>query len=238
MSPRMLLCICALLLALSVLARAQEPDAPAPEKPSADETTKSETPPAPSPPAPTAPPPARAAPAKRGAPKPAEKPKPDTAAKKEKQEEHEPVDPDTAHSTLSHETLGLLPNPFEPYGIKFSLSYIGDLLANLDGGMRRGAVYEGRLNAAVDLDFAKLAGARGLSFHANIFEIHGPALSRDYIGNLMPVSSLEAQATVRLYDAWFEQKFWNDRFSIRAGQLAADAEFITSREPGGDRRHR
>jgi carbohydrate-selective porin OprB len=57
--------------------------------------------------------------------------------------------------------LGLLPNPFEPYGIKFSLSYIGDLLANLDGGMRRGAVYEGRLNAAVDLDFAKLAGARG-----------------------------------------------------------------------------
>jgi hypothetical protein len=55
--------------------------------------------------------------------------------------------------------LGLLPNPFEPYGIKFSLSYIGDLLANLDGGLRRGAVYEGRLNAAVDLDFAKLAGA-------------------------------------------------------------------------------
>jgi porin len=54
-------------------------------------------------------------------------------------------------------------------------------------------------------------------------------LSRDYIGNLMPVSSLEAQATVRLYEAWFEQKFWNDKFSIRAGQLAADAEFITSR---------
>ena len=56
----------------------------------------------------------------------------------------------------------------------------------------------------------------------------GPALSRDYIGNLMPVSSIEALATTRLYEAWFEQKFWNDKFSIRAGQLAADAEFITS----------
>ena len=232
MSSRKLLCACALVFALSMLARAQEPDAPAPEKPPANDSTKAETPPAPSPPAPGASPSVPAAPSKQGARKPAEKPKPDTAAKKEKQEEHEPVDPDTETSTLSHDTLGLLPNPFEPYGIKFSLSYIGDLLANLDGGLRRGVVYEGRLNAAVDLDFAKLAGARGLSFHANIFEIHGPALSRDYIGNLMPVSSLEAQATVRLYEAWFEQKFWNDKFSIRAGQLAADAEFITSQYAG------
>jgi len=227
MFPRTLLSACALVLVLGMVARAQDAAPPAAaekgsQEPPANDADKAEPPPAPSPPAP-------AAPAKRGAAKPAEKPKPDTAAKKEKQEEHEPVDPDTATSTLSHETLGLLPNPFEPYGIKFSLSYVGDLLANLDGGMRRGAVYEGRLNAAIDLDFAKLVGARGLSFHANIFEIHGPALSRDYIGNLMPVSSLEAQATVRLYEAWFEQKFWNDKFSIRAGQLAADAEFITSK---------
>lgn len=44
----------------------------------------------------------------------------------------------------------------------------------------------------------------------------------------MPVSTIEELATTRLYEAWFEQKFWNDRFSIRAGQLAADAEFITA----------
>jgi porin len=97
------------------------------------------------------------------------------------------------------------------------------------GGFKRGSVYEGRLNGAIDVDFAKSAGLRGLSFHANVFEIHGPALSRDFIGNLMPVSSLEAEATIRLYEAWLEQKFWNDKLSIRAGQLAADAEFMTSR---------
>jgi len=191
----------------------------------------------PAPPANVSAPPQKPAPVPAAAPKrenpakPQEKQeggKADTAAKKEKKEEHEPTDPDTASSTLSEETLGVLPNPYERYGVKFALSYIGDALANLSGGLRRGFVYEGRLNAAVDLDFAKLTGARGLSFHANVFEIHGEALSRDYIGNLMPVSSLEAQATVRLYEAWFEQKFWNDKFSIRAGQLAADAEFITS----------
>jgi porin len=155
--------------------------------------------------------------------------KTETAAKKAKKQEHEPANPDTGASTLSGETLGLLPNPYERLGIKFTLSYIADALSNVAGGLRRGTVYEGRLNGAIDLDFAKSAGLRGLSFHANVFEIHGPALSRDYIGNLMPVSSLEAQATIRLYEAWLEQKFWNDKFSIRAGQLAADAEFMTSR---------
>ena len=154
--------------------------------------------------------------------------KADTPAKQEKKEEHEPADPDTGSSTLSAETLGLLPNPYEKQGIKFTLSYVGDLLSNVDGGLRRGTVYEGRLNGAIDLDFAKLSGISGLLFHANAFQIHGPALSRDYVGNLLPVSSIEAQATTRLYEAWFEQKFWNDKFSIRAGQLAADAEFITS----------
>lgn len=156
------------------------------------------------------------------------KPKADTPSKKEKQQEHEPVDPDTGTTTLSGETLGLLPNPLESKGIKFTLTYVADVLANPYGGLRRGAIYEGRLNAAVDFDLARLVGAPGLTFHANAFQSHGSRLSAQDIGNLMPVSSIEELATTRLYEAWFEQKFWNDRISIRAGQMAADAEFITA----------
>jgi porin len=222
----------AVLLGLGLAVRAQEPAAdsapdaavkPAPNNSTPNDAGKVEAPALQPPAGPK--PPAK----QKDAGKAKEAKKGDTAAKQEKKEEHEPADPDTGSSTLSPETLGLLPNPYERLGIKFTLSYVGDALANIDGGLRRGAVYEGRLNGAIDLDLAKLAGARGLSVHVNAFEIHGPALSRDYIGNLMPVSSLEAQATVRLYEAWFEQKFWNDKFSVRAGQLAADAEFITSK---------
>src|SRR4029078_12975464 len=119
-------------------------------------------------------------------------------------------------------------NPYEKQGIKFSLSYVSDALANADGGLKRGAVYDGRLNGAIALDLAKLVGTPGLLFHANVFQIHGPGLTRDYIGNLMPVSSIEALATTRLYEGVFQQKFWNDKISIRAGQLAADAEFFTT----------
>jgi porin len=150
-------------------------------------------------------------------------------AAEEKEEEHKPADPDTGKSTLSHDTLGLLPNPFEDRGVKFSATYIADVLGNPTGGLHQGAVYEGRLNLAIDLDLARLAGAQGLSFHANVFQIHGRGLSRDEIGNIMLASSIEALSTTRLYEAWLEQKFAGGKYSVRAGQLAADAEFITSK---------
>ena len=162
--------------------------------------------------------------------KPEEKPKtPQAAAREAKKEEHKPADPDTGSSTLSDETLGLIRNPYAARGIKFSLSYVGEALANVAGGLRRGSIYDGRLNAAIDIDFHKLAGWQGLSFHANVFQIHGPGLSRHDIGNLITTSSIEALDTTRLYEMWFEQKFAGDKVSVRAGQLAADTEFITSK---------
>src|SRR3954470_25024495 len=165
---------------------------------------------------------------------PSERPEPRTgkaksAAKKDKEQEHEPLDPDTGSSTLSHDTLGLLPNPWTDKGIKFALSYVSDTLGNVSGGIHRQLTYEGRLNGAIDLDLARIAGWQGLSFHANVFQIHGRGLSRHDIDNLMPVSSIEALATTRLYEAWFEQRWARDKYSLRAGQLAADAEFFTTR---------
>ena len=120
-------------------------------------------------------------------------------------------------------------NPWLDRGIKFSVSYVGETLGNPSGGLRQGAIYEGRLNLAIDLDLAKIATLNGLTFHANIFQIHGEGLSRNYIGNLMQVSSIEALATTRLYEMWLEQQLGSDKVTVRAGQLAADTEFMTSR---------
>ena len=97
------------------------------------------------------------------------------------------------------------------------------------GGLEQGATFEGRLNLAVDLDFDKLAGWKGLTAHANIFAIHGDGLSRTNLNNFFVVSGIEAFPTVRLYEAYVEQKFLHDKWSIRAGQLAADSEFIASK---------
>src|SRR5882757_10272479 len=98
------------------------------------------------------------------------------AQEDKKTDDLKPADPDTGESTVEETTLGLLPRPLERWGIKFAATYIGEVLGNPSGGLKRGSVYEGRLNLAVDADLEKLAGLRELTFHANIIQIHGGGL--------------------------------------------------------------
>ncbi|MEY2458143.1 MAG: porin, partial [Acidimicrobiaceae bacterium] len=110
----------------------------------------------------------------------------------ERPETHEdkPADPDTGESTVAERTLGLLPNPYERLGIKFAATYIGEVLGNASGGLQQGGTFEGRLNLAIDVDFDKLAGWKGLTAHANIFAIHGNGLSRSNLQNFFVVSGI------------------------------------------------
>ena len=143
--------------------------------------------------------------------------------------EDQPPDPDTGESTVAERSLGVLPNPFTRYGIKFAATYIGELLGNPTGGIKQGAVVQGRGAFTVDVDFNKLVGWHGLTAHANIFAIHGDGLSRSNLQNFFVTSGIEALPTVRLYEAYLEQKFWRDKWSIRVGQFAADSEFIATK---------
>jgi porin len=151
-----------------------------------------------------------------------------SAQEDKKTDDEKPADPDTSESTVEESTLGLLPNPFQKYGIKFAATYIGETLGNASGGLKQSAIYEGRLNLAVDVDLQKLVGLRELTFHANMFQIHGNGLSRSNLQNFLVVSGIEALPSTRLYELWFEQK-WGNTLSLRAGQLAADTELINAK---------
>jgi porin len=113
-------------------------------------------------------------------------------------------------------------------GYQFSMTYIGEGLANVSGGMRTGAIYTGRLDLGTTIDLEKVAGWTGATFHANMFQIHGDGLSRSYIGNLMLVSGVEALPATRLYEFWIEQKLAGGKLAVRVGQQASDIEFIDS----------
>ena len=112
-------------------------------------------------------------------------------------------------------------------GLQFQINEIGEVFSDVSGGVRRGTIAENRLEACVDLDLQKLIGWEGAAIHANGYWIAGHGLSAHYVGNLLPVSFIEATPTIRLYEAWFEQKF-GDKFALRLGQLGADSEFITT----------
>ena len=151
------------------------------------------------------------------------------AQEDKKTDDDKPADPDTGESTVEEKTLGLLPNPLQKYGVKFAATYIGEALGNISGGLKRGTVYEGRLNLAIDADLQKLIGVDQLTFHANMFQIHGGGLSRGSLQNLFVVSGIEALPSTRLYEAYFEKQWGTKRVSLKVGQLAADSEFFNTK---------
>lgn len=151
------------------------------------------------------------------------------AQEDKKTDDDKPADPDTGESTVEEKTLGLLPNPLQKYGVKFAATYIGEVLGNASGGVKQGAIYEGRLNLAVDVDLEKLAGLNKLTFHANMFQIHGNGLSRDNLQNFFVVSGIEALPSTRLYEAYFEKQWGEKKVSLKLGQLAADSEFFNTK---------
>lgn len=118
-------------------------------------------------------------------------------------------------------------------GLKYELTYTGDLLTNPSGGRRRGTVFSGRTEMALEGDLDAMMGWKGGSFRINGYHIHGGALSRSYLGNIAAVSNVEGFPAIRLFEAWLQQKFGpSEMFTLRAGQLAADSEFAGSSTAG------
>ncbi|MEA2875855.1 MAG: porin [Hyphomicrobiales bacterium] len=111
-------------------------------------------------------------------------------------------------------------------GLTYSFVLTSEILGDVAGGMRRGAVFQGKLETIVRADLEKMFGLRGLSFFTNSFLIHNTGgIRRDYVGSFNTISNIEALSTMRLSELWLEQKL-GDTFNVRFGQLAADAEFF------------
>lgn len=119
------------------------------------------------------------------------------------------------------------------HGVHFYAGYAGEVFGNVSGGLRRGAVYEGLLEFGLDLDSEKLGLWQGGLLHVTSLNTHGSGLSGRHSGDLLTASNIDAYDSLRLYELWYEHRFWNDRWSIRAGQSIADEEFSFT-SSGGD----
>ena len=113
------------------------------------------------------------------------------------------------------------------HGISYNLIYTNDVLGNLSGGIRRGTIDQGKLEAQLYIDLEKLAGWKDWTFYANAFGIYNTGrIRRDYVGGMNTIAAIEATPTVRLSELWVER--WFGPVNFRIGQLAADAEFFYS----------
>jgi len=113
-------------------------------------------------------------------------------------------------------------------GVTFTFSYTNDFPANVSGGIKTGASAIGIFQPQVDLDLQKLLGWEGDRIHVHGLITNGPFFSSNYLGNILAVSNLEAGQVARLYALWYEHNAPDDRWSVRAGLMLADSQFLQS----------
>jgi porin len=114
-------------------------------------------------------------------------------------------------------------------GIEYRFATMDEVLGVVSGGLRRGAVYQGRFDVRLGLDLETLAGLPGLHFYASMLQTRGNGRpGQDYAGAINTLSTIEALPNTRLSELWFEQQWRGDTISLRAGQMLADNEFAIS----------
>lgn len=122
----------------------------------------------------------------------------------------------------------------DKYGTDLTVNYIGEEFSVLSGGLHRHSSYEGRLEFSLDTDLQRLAGWKGGSTHLTIYDIQGGGHNAEQnVGSIADPSSIDAHATTRLFTIWVQQNSFDDRLSIRIGQLASDSELFISPTAGG-----
>jgi porin len=123
---------------------------------------------------------------------------------------------------------GGLRKEWQDSGIDFGVNDIAETLSNPAGGFSRLTIYQGLLDVSLTLDLEKLLNWPAASFYIDGYQISGRGLSKNAIGNLLAVSTIEALPSTRLHDLWLEQAFIDRQASLRIGQIALDDEFYIS----------
>jgi porin len=112
-------------------------------------------------------------------------------------------------------------------GVDFEFFYLGSVPMVVSGGREIEKVYQGLFAMMLDVDSQKLVGYEGGHFHVSSLWLHGEKPFSDaFIGDLNKVNLIDYPNALRLWELWYEQKFANNTFGLKFGQLAVDQDFI------------
>jgi len=113
-------------------------------------------------------------------------------------------------------------------GVDFELFYFGTMPSNVDGGIKTGTVYQGAMLGVIDLDMEKLAGIDGGRLFLSSVWLHGEeGFSDEHIGDMNKVNLVDFSNMLRLWEAWYSQKFLDDKLTFKIGLMSVDRDFIT-----------
>ena len=112
-----------------------------------------------------------------------------------------------------------------PPAITLAGRYVFDVIGVVAGGEARGSGVLGNLELVAEGDLTRLVGWRGARVHVHLLSNHGRAIN-DLAGTLQGIDNIEvADGRTKLYEAWIEQRFANDRLSLLVGLSDLNADF-------------
>lgn len=114
------------------------------------------------------------------------------------------------------------------HGFEVFANYTAEVWGNTSGGLKTGAVYTGLLNFGAAWDLEKAVGWKGASLSTTWSWLSGRDASEDLVGNFLTVSNIAGFNTLRMFDLWFQQNLWDDKISIRVGQVCPDCDYAIS----------
>ena len=116
----------------------------------------------------------------------------------------------------------------ESAGLTVSGGYEGNIAGNVSGGFGRGWAYADNIDLTLDFDLGKLAAWHGATFRIEVLDRNGANLSADEVGNVYTIQQVYGGTTFFLYCLSLEQKFWDDKASLKIGRFAMNEIFASS----------
>jgi porin len=112
----------------------------------------------------------------------------------------------------------------EPVVLK--LSYVGDNVNNLSGGIKSGSCFLGMANIRLAFDFEKAGLWKGGQFYISLSNTHGSSPSSNLLGDMQIASNIDAGNHTYLQELWFRQSFGRVEFTLGLQDL--NLEFANS----------
>ena len=116
-------------------------------------------------------------------------------------------------------------------GIELELVATTDILANVSGGIDDGVEAPSNFDVAMEVDTEKAFGWSGGRLRVYFLGNAGGD-TNNYVGALQVASNIEAPDTFKLYEAFYEQKFFGDRASVLVGLHDLNSEFYVTELSG------
>jgi len=115
-------------------------------------------------------------------------------------------------------------------GLTFDPYVIEDYVSNYRGGLIDNNTWLGRFDLVAEYDLEKAGLLKGGLIHVDVMNVHGglKPTADHMVGDIQTVDNIEATRSTRIYESWYQQSLFDNKFSIKFGIIDLNSEFLES----------